>query len=378
MVLLIWVAGLGAAAQYGKISVTFDLLPTLYPDAGAAISWAVSVVGFVGILLGVVAGLFVSAIGYRRTLVWALSLGAVMSALQGLDLPFGLFLLTRMIEGASHLGVVVAAPTLMVLITTPGSRGLALTLWSTFFGVAFALLNWIGLPFVHAHGVQALFGVHAAIMAALAVILHLALRGLPVPARVPFPQLNTLLPLHLGIYRSPFKLAPAAGWLFYTCCFVSILTVLPPFLSEENRAMIMGAIPLVAIAVSMTLGVSLLRRMPAVRLAQLGFTACALSMLWLWVMPGFWLACLALGASFGLVQSGSFSSVPQLNHDAAAQSEANGAMAQAGNLGNAIGTPLLVGMITLAGYSGLVLTLALLFLGGALAHQGFALRRRWA
>ena len=34
-VLAVWAAGLGAAAQYGKISVVFDRLPELYPEAGA-------------------------------------------------------------------------------------------------------------------------------------------------------------------------------------------------------------------------------------------------------------------------------------------------------------------------------------------------------
>ena len=91
MVLLIWAAGLGAAAQYGKIAVTFDRLPELYPNVGAAIGWAVSSVGVLGIVFGVVAGLFVSAFGYRRTLVCALLLGSLMSALQALHLPFGLF-----------------------------------------------------------------------------------------------------------------------------------------------------------------------------------------------------------------------------------------------------------------------------------------------
>ena len=57
LVFALWGAGLGAAAQYGKISVIFDQLPQLYPDAGAAIGWAVSLVGLLGIIFGVVAGL---------------------------------------------------------------------------------------------------------------------------------------------------------------------------------------------------------------------------------------------------------------------------------------------------------------------------------
>ena len=60
LIFALWGAGLGAAAQYGKVSVVFDLLPNAYPGAGAAMGFIVSLVGFVGIMFGVVAGLVVA------------------------------------------------------------------------------------------------------------------------------------------------------------------------------------------------------------------------------------------------------------------------------------------------------------------------------
>ena len=377
-VFAVWAAGLGAAAQYGKISVVFDRLPELYPDAGSALSWTVSLAGVLGILLGVVAGLFVASFGFRRTLVWSLWLGAVMSLLQMLHLPFGLFLATRLIEGLSHLGIVVAAPTLMALLGTESTRGLLLTIWSTFFGVSFALLSWLGLPFVASQGVLALFGLHGVIMAVLAIGLGLALRNVPVPPRTSLPGLAAMPGLHLSIYRSPFKMAPAAGWLFYTCCFVAILTVLPPYVAEENRALVMGAMPLVSMGVSMTLGVALLRLMPAVRLVQLGCMLGAGAMMWLWAAEAGALACIAVAAAFGLIQGASFASVPQLNADPTDQAESNGAMSQAGNMGNVIGTPLLVTMLAVGGFGGMAITVAALLLSALVAHEVLAKLRRVA
>ena len=73
LVFLLWGAGLGAAAQYAKVSVVFDQLPGVYPDAGAGLGFAVSLVGFIGIIFGVVAGLLVARLRYRR---W-IALGAV-------------------------------------------------------------------------------------------------------------------------------------------------------------------------------------------------------------------------------------------------------------------------------------------------------------
>lgn len=376
LIFAIWAAGLGVAAQYGKISIIFDRMAELYPTAGGTLSFTVSLVGIVGIVFGLVAGVFVSSIGFRRTMVWCLWIGAVMSAVQALHLPFGLFLLTRVIEGLSHLGVVVAGPTLIAALSSNRDRGLAMTLWSTFFGVAFALLAWFGLPLVHRLGLLSLFAAHAMIMAGLAVWLGFALRDVPVPARAPFPALAKLPALHMPIYRSPWKSAPAAGWLFYTCCFVSILTVIPPYIDEGLRALVLGAMPLASIATSMTLGVFLMRHLAAVQVAQLGFVLCAGCVLWLWGMPGDPVACIALAGGMGLVQGASFAAVPQLNADDAARAQSGGVMAQAGNLGNTIGTPLMVLALGLGSFSGLMAVLLVLFLGGFLAHAMLAQLRR--
>lgn len=376
LIIAIWIAGLGVAAQYGKISIIFDRMGELYPDAGAALSFTISLVGLLGILLGLVAGMFVSAFGYRRSMVWSLWIGAAVSALQAMHPGFELFLLTRMVEGLSHLGVVVAAPTLIAALSSDRARGLAMTLWSTFFGVAFSLLAWFGLPLVQHWGLLSLFAAHAVIMAGLALWLGLALRDVPVPARSALPRLRDLPALHLPVYRSPWKSAPAAGWLFYTCCFVAILTVLPPYIAEDLRAFVLGVMPLASIAISMTLGVYLLRLLPAVTLVQIGFLLCGGAVLWLWLVPGEPWACIALAAAMGLVQGGSFAAIPQLNSSDQARSESSGVQAQAGNLGNALGTPLMVLALSLAGYAGLMGVLLVLFLGGFAIHALLAHQRR--
>lgn len=376
VVLIIWAAGLGAGAQYGKISIVFDRLSEMYPEAGNSLSLTMSMVGLMGILLGVVAGGFVAAFGYRRSLVWALWIGAAMSALQAIHLPYGLFLATRLIEGLSHLGIVVAAPTLIPQICIPRHRGTGLSIWSTFFGVSYALLVWFGLPLVAGWGVAALFAAHAGLMAVLALVLGHMLTSVQVPPREAYPRLQGLPHLHLSIYRSPFRIAPAAGWLFYTTCFVAFLTVLPPHLDPSVRVSVMSALPLVSIATSMTLGVWLLRRVAAVKVILTGFALAAAAAVWLWMMPGLPLACMGLAVAFSLVQGASFASVPQLNADPSEQAQANGAMSQAGNLGNALGTPLMVGAVAFAGYDGLMMTALLLFIGGFLVHLVLGRMRR--
>jgi DHA1 family inner membrane transport protein len=180
LILCLWGAGLGAAGQYAKISVIFDHLGDVYPDAGTALGFIVSLVGFVGILLGVVAGLVVARIRYRRAMLWALWVGAGVSLFQALLPALPLMLVSRVIEGMSHLAIVVAAPTLIAQLSAERHRGFTLTLWSTFFGVAFTLLVVLGLPVVDGYGLPALFVAHGVWMAVFAVILMLFLRPLEI------------------------------------------------------------------------------------------------------------------------------------------------------------------------------------------------------
>lgn len=376
LILALWGAGLGAAGQYAKISVVFHRLDEMYPEAGAALGFVVSLVGFVGIVFGVVAGLVVARLQYRRALIWALWAGAAISAVQALSLPLPLMLATRAVEGLSHLAIVVATPTLIAQLSEDRHKGLTLTLWGTFFGVAFTLLVVLGLPLVEAWGIPALFVAHALWMAVFAVILGARLRGLDATSPEGSLQWRQILGDHVTIYRSPSMAAPGLGWLFYTFCFLALLTVLPPFIEPEMRARVMGSMPLAAILVSMTLGVWLLRFVPAVAVVQLGFAGSIVALLWLLIAPGLPVACIALAGALGLIQGASFAAVAQINATAETRFRANGAMAQMGNLGNTLGTPLMLGILGLAGYSGLILISVGVMSLGILAHGWLALRRR--
>ena len=378
LVLALWGAGLGAAAQYGKFSAIFDQLPEVYPEAGASLGFIVSSVGVLGIFFGVAAGLLVARVRYRRALLWALWIGAALSAFQALLPPLPWMLASRALEGLSHLALVVAIPTLIAQLCAPKDRGLALTLWGTFFGVAFAVLAWGGLPLVAWGGIPALLYAHALYLAGFAVFLSNRLKALSIDSPTVTLSLRQILRDHVKIYSSPATSAPGLGWLFYTFCFVSILTVLPPYIEASQRAFVMGAMPLMSIAVSMTLGVVLLRRMSAVAVVLTGFAASAATMLWLWADPGGALPCLVLAGAMGLIQGASFAAVPQLNHAPDTQAQANGAMAQMGNVGNTLGTPVMAVATSVLGYAGLPLLAGLAFLLGGAVHLALARRRKQA
>lgn len=125
--------------QFVKVSFAFEALQVSYGSTPTAMGWILSTVGTVGLLLGVTAGLCAPAIGYRRLLLAGMGQGALMALLQAGLPPLPLLWLTRLLEGVSQLAVVVAAPTLIIRQSAPRHHSIALGLWSTFVGVAFAL-----------------------------------------------------------------------------------------------------------------------------------------------------------------------------------------------------------------------------------------------
>ena len=377
-VLALWLAGLGSAAQFGKLSFAFDLMAARYPDHGAAgIGLIVSIVGIVGLVFGTTAGLLVARIGPRRAIVAALALGAVVSAVQALPLPYAALILTRVLEGISHLAIVVVGPTMIAGIAPPRHQGLAMTLWSSFFGVTYALLAVIAPPLLAGGSVTALFLTHAVWMAGLALILALLLPADP-PAP-PLPSVGGLVRQHGTIYASPRMAAPAMGFVFYTALYVALLTLLPPLLPEGQRALAAAGMPLLSIAISLTLGVWGLRYVSAVQMVQAGYAAGLLATLLLWAGWGqgtvALVAAFALAGAMGIVQGASFASIPQLNASAEDRARASGAVAQLGNVGTTSGTPILALMIAAMGHHG-VIAFALPLCAAGIAIHALQARRR--
>lgn len=374
LVLLLWLAGLGAAAQFGKISILFETLRSTYGGQGeVALGLVVSIVGMVGLIFGTTAGLLVARIGPRRAIVAALAAGAAMSALQSLMPAYPLMLASRIIEGASHLAIVVVGPTMIATLAPEDRRPLAMTLWSSFFGVTYAILALIG---PHA-GPTSLFLGHAGYTAVLAAILALTLPPDPKGQALP---MGNLIAQHAQIYASPRLSAPAMGFCCYTFLYVAILTLLPPETPETHRALIAAGMPLVSIAVSLTLGVWLLGRMSAVRLVQAGYAVAIPGFLLLWLAWGQGVGMVVggflLSAALGIVQGASFAAIPELNLTADDRARAAGAVAQLGNLGTTTGTPVLAALLATSGPAGLAATAVLLCSLGIAIHALQRARRQ--
>jgi MFS transporter, DHA1 family, inner membrane transport protein len=330
LILLLYAAGLLAAGQFAKISLTLAMLERHWP--GMPIPYAVSALSVTGMLFGVTAGVIIARLGVRRVLLAGLVAGAALSALEALLPPFPVFFALRLVEGAAHLAIVVAAPTLMAAVAAPRDKPVAMGLWGTFFGVGFALA---ALAVPRLGSAPAVYLAHGALLlclaAALAPLLPRGVTGLGAPA-------ERIWARHLAIYSSLRATAPALGFFFHTVLFLGLLTYLPRFFGAWTGPVL----PLMALIGTFGAGF-LARRFAPPAIGMAGLLLTGAGMLALLLLPDAarpW-AALPVFVVTGLLAGASFATVPYLNPDPADQARANGAIAQLGNVGTALSTPLI-------------------------------------
>lgn len=354
-ILGLFVAGLFAAAQFAKVAVALPWLAQVYPQAGGWLPFAVSVNGLAGVVLGVMAGGLVAREGPRRMLALGLAGGGALSLVEALLPGFAPFMVLRLAEGATHLVIVVAAPTLMAASAPGAARPVAMGLWGTFVGIGFAATAVLGAPLLDLGGVPMLFAAHGAGMLALAVILPPIL-----PKVLTSPERLGWTAAHLGTYGSARRAGPALGFVWYTLNFVALMTLMPPILGPQ------AAVVLPVVALVGTFGAGFVAKFVAPM--QVGMAGFALTMI---TMPAVWLvpeaaqlpvAALAF-CVMGMVPGATFAAVPALNPLSPDQAKANGAIAQLGNVGSTFGTPLFA-VALMAGPMGLSLMSSALCLGG--------------
>jgi len=243
--------------------------------------------------------------------------------------------------------------------------------------VTYAVLALVAPPFVTAYGAGALFVAHAGWMAVLAGVLARLLPPDPVVQVVAGGA--GLLAQHRAIYASPFVAAPAFGFVCYTIIYVAVLTLLPPLFPEDMRARVAAGMPIISIAVSLTLGVWLLGQIGPVRLVQGGFGVAIVGLALFGLGIGnpvmMEVGTMVMAAALGIVQGASFAAIPALNPGTGDRARAAGAIAQLGNLGTTTGTPILAVMLTALGPVAVVVFAVPLCLCGIAVHAWQARRR---
>ncbi|CUH40040.1 Major Facilitator Superfamily protein [Jannaschia seosinensis] len=347
LVLLVFAGGLLAAAQFGKVALTLDATAAAFGRPATDVAFLVSLVGGVGLVLGAMAGGVAAAFGPGRTFLVGLLLGGMLSLLQALLPSFGLFAVTRAVEGLAHLALVVGGPPLMAAAASDRDRSLVMGLWAVFFGASLGVSAQVFPWILAAGGLPLLLGLHGAALLALAIPLW---SRVPRVAMAPMPL--DPVAVHREIYGGIRYMAPGLGFVCYTFLFVAGVAILPGALGRPELA---TSLPLVTLTTTLV-GGALCRRFPPHRVVAMGYAGTGAGALAIALN-------LPLGAEFcfaamGVVPGASFAAIAAWNVGPRDRARATGAIAQLGNLGTVTGTPVFAFVAARAGAAGLVWLIA--------------------
>jgi predicted MFS family arabinose efflux permease len=378
-VIILFVAGLCAAMQFAKVVPVMTMIGDELALGLVASSFAISILGLVGVVFAIAIGATVNSFGLARVITIALFGGALFAALGAVAPNAPLFLLSRFCEGFSHLIIAVTAPALMAAHTTAKDRPIALALWACFFGLGFAITSLASPFIVPDFGWRGLLFAHAALMFAIGCLLILAFKKSGYQdERGELPTIVQILGAHLTMLKSGAPLLLAITFCSYTILFLAILTFVSLFLtdvqqwSSEATGLFLAIASLVTLI--FTLGSGFLVRAGVTLFAGLAtaFIGLILTAIGVFILqPGdsvliamliFMMAC------FGLLPGFVFANVPVVAPTPALATCTYGAIALFGNLGTFLGTPIFAASYNTAGWTGgaiFMIAMALMGLGFA-------------
>jgi len=366
IVIILWLAGIAAAMQFAKFSFAFDFLKTQYNVSPFWMGLSLSVVGLIGLIFGITISIYSSKIRQNKILLFSLLLGVLISFIQALNPIFPIVFISRIFEGISHLGIVVSAPIIMILLSSEKHHSIVMGLWSSFFGIAFSVTAWAGKPIMELYSVSGLFLVHAILLFVIFIILFLSIRKLDIPynenGKISF------LTAHIKVYSNWKTVSPGILFFFHTFMYIALFTFLPRLSENENtKDLLLVILPLISIIGTMVAGIisqyfvspsklsifAYISLLALIFVIKLSFNKNAL----------FVVASMVLILFSGIIQGSVFSLIPSISLTTEDQTNANGAVAQLGNLGSTLGSPIFSYFLTFGRDSIIIIVMLFSVLG---------------
>jgi MFS family permease len=355
---LLILTGVIAALQVGKAAVA---VPALMSDLGLSLvsaSWIVGAYGALGTLIGLPAGLLMSLLPARRTLVAGLSAIGVGSIAGGFTESGPLLIATRVLEGCGFLAVILSAPRLFRLVTAEADSQLAFAFWGTYMPAGSAAMLLAGPFLIAALGWQGLWLVNGLLPLAYAFVV----------ARLDIPGADAHQSSVRGLFanirealRTPGPILVAIAFGIYTLQYFALSSLLPALLVDRLGLSIAAAGTISAGAVlangvgNLMAGVALRFGVPLWAVLTTGFLASAALAFGIFneATPVAVVAVLAAGslAITGLIPASLFAAVPMVAPTSALLAIALGLLTQIGISGQLLGPTVLAAFVERFGWA---------------------------
>jgi MFS family permease len=357
-VLLAITAGLLAASQVGKVHIALPSIRQSFSLGLLSASWILSALSIVGLFAAIPIGTMASRIGNKRAVAVGLILISIASTLGGFSLSLMWLLTSRFLEGIGFVMIVVAAPSLIVEVTTPKDLRLALAGWSAYMPGGIALVSVLA-PLVLAHHTwRALWWWNAfVLLVASLVVGRVGKNGLSSSSKLrqqsSWAELNCVLAA-----RGPLLLAIIFG--MYTMQHLSVMGFMPTLLHDRFQldGTTIGILVSVAMASNiignLTAGFLLQRGASRARMIVLTsiFMACMTVGMFAFQLPlpVFYLCAFAFSCVGGLIPCAVMGAAPFYAPTPSLLGATNGLLVQGSNLGIVAGPPLMSLIVTHFGW----------------------------
>jgi MFS family permease len=351
----IFLAGIVAALHIGKAPIA---VPLLRQDLGLSLafaSWIIGAYAIVGAVAGLPAGMIITLVGARRSLVIGLLVIGTASCAGALATSGPTLLVTRVLEGTGFLMVAIAAPMLLRVLTAPRDRDAVFGWWAIYFTVGSVIAMLAG-PLVARFGWQALWYATGLLSVAYAAVAWWAAPH--APSAAPSSALRDLG----AIVRAPGPILLALTFGFYSLQYHALSGLLPSLLVERLQLSIaaagaIGAAAIVASGVGAVTAGLLLRQgvaLWAIIASAFGFMGLVTFGIFNGSMPLLGVAALgiaSLGAT-GFIPAAVYAASPRVAPQPALLALTVGCLVQASHLGNVLGPSALGTLVEHFGWSG--------------------------
>jgi predicted MFS family arabinose efflux permease len=355
--------------QFAKFSFAFDFLKNQYNVSPLWVGLALSVVGFIGLIFGITISIYIPKIGQNKVLLISLFFGFVISVVQALNPIFPIVFISRILEGISHLGIVVTAPTIMILLSSEKHHSIVMGLWSSFFGIAFSITAWAGKPIMELYSISGLFLFHALLVFGIFLILFFSLKGLDMPNNE--NKEISFFKAHKKVYSNWRTVSPGVLFFFHTFMYIALFTFLPRLTNdEETRELLLITLPLISIAGTIIAGIVSQYFLSPSKLSVVAYISLLVLILVIKLSFDnnmlFIIASMVLILFSGIIQGSIFSLIPHISLTTEEQINANGAVAQLGNFGSTLGPPVF-SYFLVHGKNSIIIIVMLLSILGAIS-----------
>lgn len=234
-ILILVGAGIVAAFQIGKVPpIVPELMETLKFNLFIA-SWIISSFNILGILLSPIAGSIADRMNVKAIMIIGLCCLGFGSLIGSFATGYKILIITRLIEGAGYIFLIVSVPSVLFKLTAPKDLRFVFGIWGSFMPMGAAIMMVLSPILTHHIGWDGLWQINALITLLYIIPLTMLMNTLDIQKQQASISIRNIAnDIHLVIKAiTPALLA--LSFMIYAMMFLSILGFLPTMLINDSH-----------------------------------------------------------------------------------------------------------------------------------------------